>query len=152
MGRSTSSDICEHVARVGDPWEDGKPLPDGQDGPINGWDLVFDSYDAGRNGRLYPYLVAKVHDGKLHAACWINEAEYDGRTDIAVFAPPADALEYMVNDQRQYGAGQYPAALPDLSGLPHASGRESVELLLKDFGLTPFGDGIADMDSVQQTC
>jgi len=149
MSESSFSDVCQNIVRFGDDrysthrkkgWLD----PDvGTD--VHGWIATAWSKEAGKSNRLFVNEYVKIHDGKLHMVNEINESPYSsiGRCEDTIFAGTKEECRELMKSPHLTDA-----ELPSLAGLKIATGKESVELFLKDFKLK---QEIIEEDSVNQT-
>lgn len=156
MSESSFSDVCQNIARFGDSrysnhrkggWLD----PDvGVD--VHGWIATAWAKHAGKSNRLYVDEYVKIHDGKLHMVNEINESPYEaiGRCEDTIFSGSEEDCRELMESQHltEHAWAGSVAELPSLDGLSIATGRESVELFLKDFKLKK---EIIEEDSVNQT-
>lgn len=157
MGRSCLTDVCELVARLGD-WFPPEDLGERED--IGDWVMAGDACTAGQNGRLYVEQYAKVQDGKLFLVCMINESPYASVSEFsgAIFAPSVSEWDDLVRECKAVPDGEkdewHPAVgalkqcFASTPNLQYASRQESVEMFLKDFGISA---NVLPLDALQQT-
>jgi len=140
MGRSTETDICDHVARIGEmpvsSWFLYYDLED-EDwryGDLQaGWCCALSAAEAGRSFRLFADCFVLEVEGKLYGVFSVNEHEYaaGGGMSFTIFGISEEELREIA-----------PANLEVVAG------REAVEFFLKYFGLDV---EISDIEAVQQT-
>lgn len=140
MSRYTHSDICYHVVFLGDvdlAWKDVDLSHE--------WFMVYEAVSSGQRKQIISNAYAKILEGRLYSIHLVNSSPYDGRYQWTVFAEFDQKAIIRDKNDGIFNLGEL---LPDASGVSPASGLESVELFLKDYG---FQNLIHPMAAVNQT-
>lgn len=98
MGRSTDSDICKNVARIGEPAFFERLREEDTGWCERGWTLTSAAQEAGRRDRLFADQLTKDE----HSVYLVNE-DMDasgGATALAVFSNDRAAVEAFLADWR----------------------------------------------------